>query len=154
MGVIVLKDLLLVRDVMVTELKTASPDSLVIEVVRKMNEHRIGSILVVDRSKPVGIVTEGDILRKVVEPRLDSTGIKVRHIMSAPVHTIKEDSSIEDAARAMTKLNVKRLAVVSNGKLVGIVTNTDLIRNAPTLLGLLQEFVRARYVPHELRTKS
>ncbi len=119
-----------------------------------MNRFRIGSVIVVDREKAVAIVTQGDILRKVVEPGHDPATLRVRSIMSSPLHTIESDASMEQAARTMVKWNVKRLPVTKSGKLVGIVTTTDLIRNTPALIGLLQEFVRARYVPPELRARQ
>lgn len=139
---------------MQTAVKTVSPNGSVKEVVEKMNKFRIGSVIVVDKDKPVGIVTQGDILRKVVGPEHDPKALKARSIMSSPLHTIESRASMEEAARTMVRHDVKRLPVTSNGRLVGIVTTTDLIRSTPALIGLLQEFIRARYVPPELRTKQ
>ncbi len=138
---------------MVMAVKTVSPDESVREVVGKMSKFRIGSVIVVDRDKPVGIITQGDILRKVVEPGHDLVALKARKIMSAPLHTIESQASMEEAARTMVKWNVKRLPVTKDGRLAGIVTTTDLIRSTPALIGLLQEFIRARYVPPELGTR-
>ncbi len=149
-----MESLVQVKEVMETAVKTVTPDSTVAEAVEKMNRFRIGSVLVVDRERPVGIVTQGDILRKVVEPRHDPSTLKVRAIMSAPLHIIDSDASMEEAVRTMVRYNVKRLPIVKNGRLVGIVTTTDLIKSTPALIGLLQEFVRARYVPPELRSKT
>ncbi len=139
---------------METAVKTVSPDASVRDVVEKMNKFRIGSVIVVDKDTPVGIVTQGDILRKVVGPEHDPKALKVRSIMSSQLHTIQSGASMEEAARTMVGHNVKRLPVTSNGRLVGIVTTTDLIKSTPALIGLLQEFVRARYVPPELRPKQ
>lgn len=145
-----LEGLVQVGEVMETAVKTVSPEASVGEVVGKMNKFRIGSVIVVDKDKPVGIVTQGDVLRKVVEPGLSPKAIKARNIMSSPLHTIESAASLEEAARTMVRYNVKRLPVTRNGKLAGIVTTTDLIKTTPALIGLLQEFVRARYVPPEL----
>jgi CBS domain-containing protein len=147
-----LEGLIQVGEVMVTAVKTVSPEESIREVVAKMNKFRIGSVMVVDRDRPVGIITQGNILRKVVEPGLDLGTLKARRVMTTPLHTIESQDSMEQAARAMVKWNVKRLPVTKNGRLAGIVTTTDLIRSTPALIGLLQEFIRARYVPPELRT--
>jgi CBS domain-containing protein len=147
-----LEGLIQVGDVMTTVVKTVNPEESAREVVEKMNKFRIGSVMVLDQDKPVGIITQGDILRKVVEPGHEIGAVKARRIMSTPLHTIERQASMEQAARTMVKWNIKRLPVTKDGQLAGIVTTTDLIRNTPALIGLLQEFIRARYVPLELRT--
>lgn len=135
---------LLVRDIMTKPVKTARPDSSVAEVVRKMNKFGIGSIVVVERGQPVGVITERDILSKVVEPCIDPRNIRAKDVMSSPVITIREDATVEEAAELMAKRGVKKLPVVNNGKLVGIVTSTDIVRNAPSLLELIKEMVWIR----------
>ncbi|MBI4258900.1 MAG: CBS domain-containing protein, partial [Thaumarchaeota archaeon] len=139
--------LLYVRDMMVEDVKTVPSTSTVLEAVKNMNKFRIGSIIVVDEGKPVGIVTQGDILRRLVEPRLNPASTKIKDIMSKPLRTINSDASVEEAAKKMITLNVKRLVVVKDGKLVGIVSTKDLTRRSYDLIGMLQEFVKARYVP-------
>ena len=135
---------ILVRDVMVTDVKTVRPDSSVREVVQKMNKFDVGSIIVVQENRPVGIITERDILRKILEPGIDPLVIKARQIMSSPIVTIQEDMSVEEAARTMTKRRIKKLPVVRGGKLIGIVTATDLVRSSPQMIGLLEDLMWAR----------
>lgn len=137
---------------MVEDVKTVPSTSSVLDAVKKMNKFRIGSIVVVDKGKPVGIVTQGDVLRRVVEPRLNPSSTKIEAVMSKPLHTVSSDTSVEEAAKKMVTLNVKRLVVVKDGKFVGIVTTKDLTRSSYSLIGILEEFVKARYVPHELRS--
>jgi len=108
---------------------------LISDVVAKMNKFRIGSVVVVQGRKPVGIITERDILRKVVELGLDPRTVKARDIMSAPILIINEEVSVEEAASIMTRNSIKKLPVVKNGNLVGIVTATDLVKRSLFRLG-------------------
>ncbi len=136
--------IILVRDIMTKDVKKVRSDSTVADVVRKMNKFDIGSVVVVQGERPVGIITERDILRKIVEPRIDPTAIKAKQIMSSPLITVNEDTNLEEAARLMTKNAIKKLPVIRNGKLVGIVTTMDLARAEPRFTSLIEEFARAR----------
>ena len=135
---------LLVRDFMTRNVKTVRIDSTVKETVSKMNKFRIGSIIVMHGKKPVGIITERDILERIVEPCMEPTAIKAKDIMSSPVIFTSSEVSIEDAARLMATKKIKKLAVTENGKLVGIVTSMDLMRASPRLISLMEELRRTK----------
>jgi CBS domain-containing protein len=137
--------IILVRDVMSKEVKVVRPDTTVKEVVATMNKFNIGSIIVVQGERPVGIITERDILRRLVEPCLAPETLTARYIMTSPVTTISETATIEEAAKLMAKKKVKRLPVMSNEKIVGIVTFTDIVTKVPAMLSILEELVR----PHK-----
>jgi CBS domain-containing protein len=107
-----------------------------------MNKFDIGSIVVVQGDRPVGIITERDILRRLVEPCLAPETLTARQVMTSPVLTISETASIEEAAKLMARKRVKRLPVMNNQKLVGIVTFTDIVTKVPTMLSILEELVR------------
>jgi CBS domain-containing protein len=134
--------IVLVRDIMSKNVRVVRPDTNVKEVVATMNKFSIGSVMVVQGERPVGIITERDILRRIVEPCLAPESLTARHIMTSPVTTINEGASIEEAARLMAKKKVKRLAVVDDGKLMGVVSYTDIVFKVPTLLSILEEIVR------------
>jgi CBS domain-containing protein len=134
--------IVLVRDVMSKDVKVVRPDTSVKEVVATMNKFDIGSIIVVQGERPVGIITERDILRRLVGPSLAPETLTARQIMTSPVVAINEMASIEEAAKLMAKKKVKRLPVMSDDKLVGILTFTDIVFKMPTLLSLLEEIVR------------
>jgi CBS domain-containing protein len=134
--------IVIVRDVMSKNVKVVRPDTSVKEVVATMNKFNIGSIIVVQGERPVGIITERDILKRQVEPCLAPETLTARHIMSSPVITINEDVSIEEAAALMTKKRAKRLPVMNNGKLVGVITYTDIVFKVPAMLSVLEELVR------------
>jgi CBS domain-containing protein len=129
---------MLVRDLMSRAVKTVRPSSTVREAVEKMNKFGIGSILVVEGEKPLGIITERDILRRVVEGGMEPSVAKAKDVMSAPLITIAEDATAEEAARLMGEKGIKKLPVMGGGRLVGIVTSTDLIRHTPEFCSLVR----------------
>jgi len=134
--------MVLVRDIMSKDVRVVRPDTSVKEVVATMNKFDIGSIVVVQGDRPVGIITERDILRRLVEPCLAPETLTARQVMTSPVLTIIETASIEEAAKLMVRKRVKRLPVMNNQKLVGIVTFTDIVTKVPTMLSMLEELVR------------
>jgi len=136
--------LLLVRDAMVTNVKTVRVDDSVLDAVKKMNKFRIGSIIVVSGDRPVGIITERNILQRVVESGIDPMVIKAREIMSAPLITIESHVPLEEAARLMVRHGVKKLPVVDDGKLVGMITTSDLVRASPIQISIIEELLKIR----------
>jgi len=134
--------LVLVRDIMSKDVKAVRPDSSVKEVVAKMNKFNIGSIVVVQGDKPVGVISERDILKRVVEPCLSPEVLTARHVMTSPVVTINETVSLEEAAKLMAKRKVRKIPVMNKQKLVGIVTFTDIVNKVLTTLSILEEFAK------------
>ncbi len=137
--------IVLVRDAMSKDVKVVRPDTLVKEVVATMNKFDIGSIVVLQSDRPVGIITERDILKRTVEPCLAPEALRAREVMSSPVTTINATVSIDEAAKIMAKKRIKRLLVMDNGKLVGIITFTDIVTQVPNMLGILEELVRPHH---------
>ena len=137
--------IVLVRDVMSKEVKVVRLDTSVKEVVATMNKFDIGSIVVVQGDRPVGIITERDILRRLVEPCLAPETLTARQVMTSPVLTISETANIEETAKLMARKRVKKLPVINNGKLVGMITYTDIVAKVPTLLSILEELVRPQH---------
>ena len=137
--------IVLVRDVMSKAVKVVRPDTSMKEVVATMNKFSIGSIVVVQAERPVGIITERDILRRLVEPCLAPETLRAREVMTSPVITISENASIDEAAKHMTKKRIKRLLVVDNEKLAGILTYTDIVTQVPKMLVILEELVRPQH---------
>jgi len=135
-----------VSDIMSVNVKTVHPDATVIEVAQKMLKFDVGSIVVVDSSlRPVGIVTERDILRDVVIPRLPIDVVTALEIMTKPLISISPDMSVEQAAKLMSDKKIKKLPVVERKKLVGIVTSMDLVRTEPKLITQLGDLICPYY---------
>jgi len=136
--------ILLVREVMTTNVKTVRPFSTVKEVVQKMNKFGIGSVVVVEEDRPVGIITERDIMRNIAERFFDPSLVKAKDIMSTQLFTISGDVSVEEAARLMASRKIKKLPVIEDQKLVGIVTSMDVMRANPKIVGLLEELLKTK----------
>jgi CBS domain-containing protein len=137
--------IVLVRDIMSKDLRVVRSDTSMKEVVATMNKYDVGSIIVVQAERPIGIITERDILRRMVEDNLAPDTITARHVMTSPIITINENASIEEAARLMANKKAKRLPVMNNGKLVGILTFTDISIKVPEMLSILEELVRPQH---------
>ncbi len=118
----------IVKNVMAKPVITTGKDSSVLRAAKIMKEKSIGSIVVVEEGKPVGIATERDILQKVVSKGLSASQVKMEDIMTKNLITISGKTPIINAIRIMEKKKVRHLLVIERGKLVGIVTQRDLLR--------------------------
>lgn len=127
-----------VHDAMSEKVLTASESDTVAYVARMMRDHGIGSVVIIEFGKIIGIITERDLVRRVLASNLDPEKIKVSEIMSKPVHTVSSDMEVSEAAQQMSERNVRRLPVVDSGKLAGIITERDLLRVAPPLVHALR----------------
>lgn len=116
-----------VREVMTRPVITARADDDVLTAAKRMVSANVGSLIVVQSDEPIGILTERDLVKKVVSKAEDPRVIKVGEVMNSPLITINPEASIRDAALQMLKSGVKRLPVIAEGKLVGIITDTDLV---------------------------
>jgi len=126
---------MLVIEAMNKDVKTIRPDATVKDAVKIMNQNRIGSLVVVKGTGEVlGIVTERDILSDVVAEGKDSSDVRVEDIMSDEIVTIDPRKSLEEAADLMVEKEIKKLPVVQAGKLVGIITASDLIKYERSLI--------------------
>lgn len=117
-----------VKNVMAKSVITIDKNNSVFEAAKIMSKKGIGSIVVTDKGKPAGITTERDILQSVVAKGLDASKVMMKDIMSQPLITINGDMPIINAIRIMEKNKVRRLLIIDKGKLVGIVTQRDLLR--------------------------
>jgi CBS domain-containing protein len=137
--------LLFVKDVMSRRVAKVDKDSTVLQAAKLMSKRKIGSLVVMDGGKPVGIITEGDVSRLAAQGddlgRTHLTRLRRRLVVVEP------GVRVEDAARTMTSEGVKKLPVVDGGRLVGIVTQTDIVGSTFDLITSLKEMVRARYRP-------
>ncbi|MFZ2471790.1 MAG: CBS domain-containing protein [Methanothrix sp.] len=116
-----------VRDIMTRPVITADADLDVLSAAKKMGSANVGSLIIVSCDKPSGILTERDLVKKVLARGIDPRSLKVAEIMSSPVVSIEPDASLREAASLMLRSGVKRLPVISQGMLVGIITDTDLV---------------------------
>jgi CBS domain-containing protein len=121
-----------VSTVMVKNVKTVKENQIVKQAARIMSDNEIGSVVIVkneDSTKPVGIITEKDIVRVAGAEQALTLQMPAREIMSKPIITIDTTSSIKDALQTMELNNIRRLPVLDRNKnMIGIVTDKDIFR--------------------------
>ena len=140
-----------VRDVMVREVITVDENSSVKEAVDTMNEFQIGSLIVLERGKAKGIVTERDFLRRVIAEAKDVMNTKVKEIMTAPLVVVEPSTDLEEAVKLMFQNRIKKLAVVDANKLMGIVTLTDIARFQPKMIRMLKQLAAKQAAPKSMQ---
>jgi len=128
-----------IEELMIKKVVTVKTSEKVIDAVKLMNKHEIGCLVVVNDGKPVGILTERDMLKRVLAKSKDPRKTRVGQVMSVPLIAVKPQSMIEDAATLMFKKEIKKLPVVKDGQLLGLVTLTDLVRFQPELIDTLRK---------------
>jgi CBS domain-containing protein len=104
------------------------PEATVLDAVEKMNEERIGAVLVCVSGEMVGIFTERDVLCKVVAEGRDPATTKIVDVMTHEVIAVKSTTNVEEAMAVFTERRFRHLPVVDNGKLKGLVSSGDLTR--------------------------
>jgi len=131
-----------VKDAMVSRVVTARPSQSVLEASKIMKKEDVGSLVIIESIKPVGVVTREDIINKVVAKSLPASKILIKDIMSKDLVTCPPDCDISEAARLMSKYRYERIPVVSMGKLVGIISSREIAKVAPAALEILTEHLR------------
>jgi signal-transduction protein with cAMP-binding, CBS, and nucleotidyltransferase domain len=109
------------------------------EAARVMTKRGVSSVLVSRQGEICGIVTDHDIICRVVARGLDPNKVKVARVMSTPLITTADDVAVDDAAKKMAAARVRRLVVKHEGKIVGIIGESDIIRIEPDLHFLIRE---------------
>lgn len=118
----------IVSDIMSSPVVTIDKGATVREAVQLMTKKRIGSIVITDNDRPVGIITERDVLERVVSPCKDPRITETGEIMSSPLITIPREKGILEAMREMREHDISRLVVMDKGTIVGIMSEKDVIR--------------------------
>jgi CBS domain-containing protein len=119
-----------IREVMTERPRTCEPQTTVLEVARLMKEEDVGPIPVVKDGRPVGLVTDRDIVVRVVAEGRDATMTTVGDIASGELVTVEPEQSLDEALKLMGQHRVRRLPVVEGDRLVGIVAQADVARSA------------------------
>ena len=130
---------------MISKTTMIGPRAIVFEAAKLMRENRIGSVVVVNggSGEVLGIITERDLVRRVLAENKDVMTVKVSDVMTTPVVSIAPNEDIVDAAQLMRKNEIRRLVVMEGGKLIGIITANDIANN---MKQAVDEFATALYL--------
>lgn len=122
-----------VRDIMTNEVATATLDSTVEDIASMMKEEDTGAIPVVDDGELAGIVTDRDIVIRCIAEGKDPAETTVEDILTEELHTVAPDADVDEAARLMSERQIRRLPVVEEGELIGVISLGDIaVKQADT----------------------
>lgn len=123
-----------VRDIMIKELLTISENETALKAAQVMTEKGVSSLIVLADDQPIGIVTERDFIKKICLKELKLSSIRVGDMMSRIRTSASPDTPIDVAVQRMVNNRIRRLPIFENGKVVGIITVTDLAKYLRTIL--------------------
>jgi len=149
---LVLSLILKVEDVMVEGVVTVDADTSVMKAVKLMNENEIGCLIVTRRGRAVGIITERDLLKRVIAKSKNPKKIRVREIMTKPLIAGQPNMDLEEATKLMFKMKIKKLPVVEqHGRLLGLITLTDVARFQPQMIRILKKLSARTLAPKRMQ---
>ena len=143
MAEIGLRPRMLVKDVMSSPAITVSEKTKVDKTAQLIRDGRLGCIIVTSKDgKALGIITESDLVKRVLAKNILPSKLTAKEVMSTPLITIEPDEKLTETARRMSKLDVRRMGVIYKGNLVGIISSKDILAITPELLENMQEKAR------------
>lgn len=131
--------ILKIKDLMTRNLISVVAEATVMQAAELMNEKGVSSVLVEHGGEFQGILTDRDIIAKIVSKGLDPKQVRVSDVMSSPLVTINGEQTIEEAAQRMREKGIRRLVVESKNAKVGVIAESDIIRVDPELHFLIRE---------------
>jgi CBS domain-containing protein len=138
-----------------TEVQTASPNMPLVDAVHRMTSHGVGSMVVVESNRPVGMLTERDVLRRVVGQGRAPAEIRVRDVMTAPVVAVSPDITVQQALAVITEARCRHLPVMEGGRMVGLLSSGDLnkwmSRDQAKDIQHLIEYINGPYATESVR---
>ena len=123
-----------VRDIMIKDLLTISENETALKAAQVMTEKGVSSLIVLANDQPIGIVTERDFIKKICVKELKVSSVRVGDMMSRIRTSASPDTPIDVAVQRMVNNRIRRLPIIENGKVVGIITVTDLAKHLRTIL--------------------
>ncbi len=149
-----LRTKMVVKDIMSSPVITLHEDATSNKVAHHMDENDLGCVIITNKmGKPVGIITERDLVQRVLAKNLMPDAINAKEIMTSPLVTIEPEETISEAARRMSRLDIRRLGVVYKGNLVGVVSSRDILGVMPELIEIIQEKTRIEGAEQEEETE-
>jgi CBS domain-containing protein len=140
MSEIGLRTKMLVRDVMSSPVITMDENGSTNQAAAAMEQNDVGAVIVTNKAgQSIGIITERDLVLRVIAKNLKPDAVKAKEIMTTPLVNIEPEATITEAARRMNMLDIRRLGVFYKGNLVGIVSSKDILGVMPELIEIIQE---------------
>lgn len=140
-----------VSDVMIKEVITIDENATVKEAAEIMNKFEIGCLIAVRKGKAMGIITERDLLKRVVAEARDANKTKVKEVMSSPLVVVEPNMDLEEAVKLMFQMKIKKLPVIEGKRLVGLVSLTDIARFQPQMIKILKQLAARQTPPKSIK---
>jgi signal-transduction protein with cAMP-binding, CBS, and nucleotidyltransferase domain len=134
---------ILVKDLMSTNVNVFENESTALEVAKAMSDCDVDYVIVVQSRKPTGIITERDVIVRMLTQGLDPSVVIARAIYTNPLVTIEETATVKEAAEIMKEWKIKHLPVTREGRIAGMLTYLDIAFNVPELLPAMKELYRS-----------
>ncbi len=125
-------------DIMTKRPITVNINATAQSIAKIMSNKRVGTVIVVRRDKPIGIVTDTDLTKRVVALAKDPKKLKAKDIMSSPLIYASPSAKVDDVVSKMKRHRIKRIPIIEKGKLLGILTTTDIASSTPEMMDLLE----------------
>lgn len=145
---------ILVKEIMSKPALTIDINKTARDAGKKMSGVRRGFLIVTKKSKPVGVISDSDLLKHVIIKNCKASGIKVKNLMTGPVVTVTPEDNILIAVRKMKTNNIHRLPVVDKGKVVGVISLGDIARTSPEMYDLLEYRLKMKELPIVIKEKT
>ena len=143
MAEIGIRERMLVKDVMSSPVITIEENETADKAARLMAKHNVGCIVVIGKQgKPLGVITERDLVVRVLARNNQPSKLVAKDVMTSPLITVDPDETLSEAARRMSRINIRRLGVMYKGNLVGLISSKDILAITPELLEIIQEKAR------------
>jgi CBS domain-containing protein len=140
-----------VEDVMVKEVVKVGANVTIKTAASVMNKFEIGCLIAVEKGKVSGILTERDVLKRVVAEGKDASKIRVRDIMTSPLVVAEPKMDLGEAVKLMFQMKIKKLPVVEGKRLVGLVSLTDIARFQPQMMVLVKKLAASQATPKSMQ---
>jgi len=140
-----------VEDVMVKEVVTIDDGVTVKEAADIMNKFEIGCLIAVRKGKAMGILTERDILKRIVAGAKDAKKTRVKEVMTSPLVVAEPSMDLAEAVKLMFQMKIKKLPVVDGARLVGLVSLTDIARFQPQVISILKQLAAKQAAPKGIK---
>jgi CBS domain-containing protein len=140
-----------VEDVMTREVITIDEHATVKEAAEIMDKNEISCLIALRKGRAIGIITERDLLKRIIVEAKNPEKTKVGKVMSSPLEVVPVGTDLEKALRLMFRKKIKKLPVVDKESLLGLVSLTDVARCQPAMITLLKSFAAARDTPKSMK---
>ena len=140
-----------VDDVMTEEVITIDENATVKEAADLMDKNGISCVIAIRKGKAIGIVTERDLLKRVIVETKNANKTKVATVMSSPLEVVMSGTELEEAVRLMFEKKIKKLPVIDKDSIIGLVSLTDIARCQPAIIKLLKTFAVAQGTPKSMK---